>query len=170
MFTEHSGYTVRTCLKPGDLGIITYLHGKLYSVEYGFDASFEPYVAEPLSRFSRDHGNSRQRIWVLMKDDRVCGCVAIVEHSPTLAQLRWLLLEPEARGQGLGRMLVDSALGFCRESGYSEVFLWTVDSLEAAAHLYKRYGFSVEESVTHLQWGRVLTEQKLVLSLLDSRL
>ncbi len=152
--------SVRTGLMPGDVFHITHLHGVVYVEEYGLDTTFEAYVAKPLAEFALSPGNPRQRIWVVEKDGVVCGCVAIVEHTREAAQFRWLILSREARGVGLGRRLVEWALGFCRDKGYSSVFLWTFSELEAAAHLYRSHGFKLTEAKTHVMWGREITEQR----------
>lgn len=157
-------FKVRTGLKPGDLGYITYLHGKTYAKEYGFDTSFEPYVARPLSDFSLSK-NPRQQIWILEADDEILGCVAILDAGNNLAQLRWLILDEKARGFNYGRALVDYALTFSREKKYDKVFLWTVDILEVAARIYKKFGFEITEENEHELWGRLLNEQRYELVL-----
>jgi N-acetylglutamate synthase-like GNAT family acetyltransferase len=155
---------IRAGLKPGDLGYITYLHGKIYAEEYGFDTSFEPYVASPLSEFSLSE-NQRQKIWIVEKADEIVGCIAIVDAGDNLAQLRWLLLTKEARGQGIGKKLMKYAIDYCSEQGFEGVFLWTVDLLEAAAGLYCSHGFRVTEEKRHRLWGLMLNEQRYDLKL-----
>jgi len=155
---------IRHHLKPGDIGYLAYLHGVLYAKEYGWDHTLEAYVAPPLAKFAMSQ-TDRERIWIVEKDGETAGSIAIVESSKTEAQLRWLLLHPDVRGYGIGRRLVEEAIAFCRESGYSSVFLWTVRGLLAAAHLYESVGFHLTEEKTHKIWGAVLTEQRYDLKL-----
>jgi len=93
------------------------------------------------------------------------GSIAIIESSPEEAQLRWLFLTPELRGKGVGRKLMDKALSFASEAGYRYVFLWTTSELEDAARLYEAAGFRIIEEVTHVIWGKEVTEQKWELSI-----
>jgi len=148
---------VRTNLRPGDIGRIIYLHGILYAREYGFDHTFEPYVAEPLAAFVK-RGSARERIWVVEKEGEAVGSVAVVDAGQGRAQLRWLILTPEVRSQGRGRDLVLRAVDFCRACGYVSVFLWTVDELTAAKKLYESMGFRRKEEKTSQIWGRRITE------------
>ena len=157
--------TIRTGLKPGDLGYITHLHGRVYHEEYGFDTTFEPYVARPLSDFSLAEDRSRQRVWIVEVDEKIVGCVAIVDAGGNEAQLRWLLLTKETRGKGLGKRLMREAVGFCREVGYDNVFLWTIDALHAAGSLYLKNGFKVTEEKRHVMWGVMVNEQRYDLRL-----
>ena len=163
--TSYQDFSIREGLKPGDLGYITYLHGTIYNTEYGFDITFEPYVAKPLSAFSLSEDKKYQRIWVVERGTKVVGSIAIVKQSVEEAQLRWLLLDSESRGFGLGRKLIELALDFCQEVGYHKVFLWTVSILGAAAHLYTSFGFRRTEWKKHTLWGRELTEEKYELML-----
>jgi len=151
--------SLRNQLKPGDIGYLTYLHGILYAQEYGWDYTFEAYVAVPLAEFAKAH-NDRERIWIVEKDGQIAGSVAIVEASLSEAQLRWMLLTPELRGVGLGRYLVEAALDFCKQQGYSTVFLWTVSLLTVATKLYQSVGFRLTEEKTRQIWGAQLTEQR----------
>jgi N-acetylglutamate synthase-like GNAT family acetyltransferase len=156
--------TIRNQLKPGDIGYLIYLHGILYANEYGWDYTFETYVAQPLAAFAKAY-NQRERIWIVEKDGQIAGSIAIVKASEKVAQLRWMLLTPDLRGQGLGRFLVQEALEFCKEQGYAEVFLWTVSILTAATRLYQSAGFRLTEQKTHRIWGADLTEQRYDLAL-----
>ena len=151
--------TIRHTLRPGDIGYVTYLHGTLYAAEYGWDHTFEGYVAGPLAEFGKSH-NDRERIWIVEKDGKVAGSIAIVEASTDEAQLRWLLLHPTLRGQGIGRFLMDEAISFCKENHYSRVFLWTESALTAAASLYASSDFQLTEENTHELWGTIVTEQR----------
>jgi ribosomal protein S18 acetylase RimI-like enzyme len=156
--------TLRTSLKRGDLGTIVYLHGVLYARECGFDTTFEAYVAGPLADFVRT-ASDRERLWIAERDDRIVGCVAIVAVSTQAAQLRWFLVDPTARGAGLGKRLLQEAIEFCKACGYTSVILWTEGSLTAAAHLYRSAGFRKVEEKPGRMWGREVVEEKYQLKL-----
>ena len=150
---------IRHDLRPGDIGAVIHLHGILYGKEYGFDHTFEVYVAEPLVEFVKS-GAEGQRLWVVEREEKVMGSVAIVKCSETTAQLRWLILHPELRGCGVGKTLVEKAVNFCMNFGYSSVFLWTLSILDAATSIYRSSGFCFTERKTHEIWGNVLTEER----------
>src|SRR5919202_2340160 len=136
---------VRTTLKPGDVGSVIRLHGVLYAKEYGFDHTFEAYVAAPLAKLVQSPGPN-ERIWIAERNGALAGCVAIVASTTDVAQLRWFLVDPSCRGTGLGKRLLSDAIEFCRACGYESIVLWTVSGLPAAAHLYRAAGFEkVEE-------------------------
>ncbi len=156
--------SIRHDLRPGDVGYMTYLHGTLYAPEQGWDHTFDAYVAIPLSEFAKSK-SPRERIWIVEKEGRIIGSAAIVKFSEKEAQLRWLLLHPEVRGRGLGRRLVEDALDFCRDVGYSSVFLWTVNTLPIAAQLYQSVGFKQTDELTHELWGSTVTEVRYELAL-----
>ncbi len=158
------GVTLRDDLRPGDLGRLVWLHGTVYAQEYGFDPTFEAYVAGPLAKFVRQH-SARDRLWIAERGARIVGCIAVVGASASQAQLRWFLVDPAARGQGLGRALMDAAVQFCGACGYESAFLWTVSALTAAARLYQELGFTkVEERPSHL-WGVDVVEERYLLKL-----
>jgi len=156
--------SVRNEMRPGDVGYITYLHAILYTPDQGWDHTFDSYVAIPLAEFAL-RKSPRERIWIVENEGRIAGSVAVVRSSEREAQLRWLLLSPDLRGRGLGRRLVEEAVAFCREAGYSSVFLWTVDTLPVAGRLYRSAGFREMEKVTHELWGSVVTEVKYEMEL-----
>ncbi|HSD57072.1 MAG TPA: GNAT family N-acetyltransferase [Methanotrichaceae archaeon] len=163
--SNHSAsVSLRHDLRPGDVGYITYQHGTLYAQDQGWDYTFDTYVAIPLAEFAKLHSH-RERIWILEKDGRIVGSVAVVKFSDREAQLRWLLLDPSLRGQGIGRWLVEEALEFCRTAGYFSVFLWTVKTLTIATKLYRSLGFRETEEQTHELWGNIVTEVRYDLEL-----
>lgn len=156
--------SIRHDIRPGDIGYLTHLHGTLYAHEYGWDETFETYVAVPLSEFAKSQ-TRRDKIWLVDRQGSIAGSIAIVQASPEAAQLRWFLLHPDLRGRGIGRYLIEEAIRFCREEGYSSIFLWTESRLEAAARLYRDAGFQLTESKTHPLWGSMVTEQRYDLRL-----
>jgi GNAT superfamily N-acetyltransferase len=159
-----TGISVRTTLRPGDVGEIVRLHGVVYAREHGFDATFEAYVAEPLARFVTQ-GLPRERLWIAEREGAIVGCVAIVAASPRAAQLRWFLVDPAARGHGLGTRLLDEAIAFSRASGYRSILLWTVSALAPAARLYRAKGFGKIEEKPGRMWGVDVVEERYELNL-----
>jgi GNAT superfamily N-acetyltransferase len=155
---------VRTDLRPGDLGSVVRLHGVVHGRECGFDASFEAYVAGPLAEFVLA-ASPRQRLWLAERGGDLVGCVAIVEASAEEAQLRWFLVDPSARGAGLGKALLGEAIAFARAAAYRSVMLWTVSSLAAAASLYRSAGFRLVEEIPGRRWGVDVVEQRYDLAL-----
>lgn len=140
------------------------MHREIYAREYGFDATFESYVAEPLAEFATRQ-SPRERIWIAERNGEFLGCVAIVAASESIAQLRWFLVTPAARGQGLGTRLLHEAIEFSRQSGYREIILWTVSALTAAARLYRAAGFTLAEQRPVQLWGVDLMEERYALNL-----
>lgn len=163
--TDPGNFQLRTNLQPGDLGWIVTQHGLLYAQEFGFDHTFEAYVAGPLADCVRAK-DPRDRIWIAERDGEKAGCIAIVgTSSPEEGQLRWYLVHPSHRGHGLGKRLLHQALAFAKTQGFKTILLWTVSQLTAAALLYKSVGFrKVEEQPGNL-WGMDLIEEKYVLNL-----
>jgi GNAT superfamily N-acetyltransferase len=168
---------LRTHLRAGDLGSVIRLHGLVYAEEEGFDETFEAYVAGPLSQFALGQAahSERERLWLAEDEEgRIVGCVAIVagtgagagaSASAGAAQLRWYLVDPSARGEGLGRRLLHEAIAFARQAGYGCIVLWTVRSLAAAAHLYVSAGFRKVEEKPGCRWGVDVIEEQYRLDL-----
>lgn len=153
-------FHLRTELRAGDVGRIVERHGVLYAREYGFDATFEAYVAGPLAEFVLRQ-SPRERIWIAERRETFAGCVAIVGTTEsTVAQLRWFVVEPEARGIGIGSRLLDDAIAFAREASYERVILWTVAALTAAARRYHAFGFRKVEEHAAKRWGVEVLEER----------
>ena len=160
-----SDTTIRTNLKPGDVGYVIYLHGLLYAREYGLDHTFEGSVAQRFGEFVTKYDERKDLIALAELDDRIVGSIVIEGQTDERAMLRFFLVHPDARGRGLGHQLMDQALAFCRERGFKQVFLWTISELEAAAHLYRQAGFVVTREETHEIWGTRRTEVEYELNL-----
>jgi len=141
------------------MGTMIRLHGMIYAQEYGFDHTFEGYVAAGLAEFAQAFNSGRDRIWVAEKKGNIVGSIGILSRSEVEAQLRWFLIHPECRGLGLGRWMLKEALDFCREKGYRNIFLWTIQNLVAATHLYQSFGFKKTGEKLHPLWGKMIHEE-----------
>lgn len=139
--------------RPGDFGWIIHRHGVLYALERGWDQAFEGFVAEVIGAFARSHDPAKEKYWVAERGGTVVGSVFVVENAPGVAQLRCLLVEPSARGLGLGRRLVDECIRFAREAGYTTMILWTHDVLTSARRIYEGAGFRLVKSERHGTFG-----------------
>ena len=142
--------------RPGDMGWVVQSHGALYAGEYGFDATFEALVAEIVAQFITSFDAARERCWIADIDGRPVGSVFLVRGDDDVAKLRLLLVEPGARGQGLGQRLVAECVSFARACGYRRITLWTQSILIAARKIYQDAGFALIRSEPHRSFGRNL--------------
>lgn len=156
---------IRTEIQPGDIGYLIYLHGTLYAQEYGLDHTFEGYVASGIGEFAICFDERKDCLWLAEDGGRIVGSIAIAGQTDQSAQVRWFLVDPQARGRGLGSGLVKAALDFCRAREFRSVFLWTISDLKGAARLYKQAGFHRTEHKTHEIWGALRTEERYDLTL-----
>jgi DNA-binding MarR family transcriptional regulator/N-acetylglutamate synthase-like GNAT family acetyltransferase len=155
---EASAYVLRQH-QPGDMGWVVQRHGALYAQEYGFDEQFEALVASIVAKFLQHYDPERERCWIAERDGERLGCVFLVKASQTIGKLRLFLVEPDARGAGIGRALVDDCLRFARAAGYRKVRLWTQSNLLAARHVYTKAGFSKIEEEPHRSFSQDLVAE-----------
>ena len=135
--------------RPGDLGWVVERNAAAYAKEYGWGLQAEALFARIVADYQQNHDPERERCWIAERwGDRV-GCVFLVKKTDTVAQLRMLLVEPGARGSGLGRRLVDQCTQFAREAGYRKIVLWTNRVLSAARHIYESAGYRFVKEERH---------------------
>jgi len=146
-------------LRPGDMGWVIQRHGAIYWDEFGWDSDFEALVARIVADYHDHFSPGRESAWIAEVDGARAGCVFCCRRDDTTAQLRILLVEPWARGLGLGTRLVEECVGFARSAGYSRMTLWTNDVLGSARHIYEAVGFVLVEEEDHHSFGHDLVGQ-----------
>jgi len=142
--------------RPGDMGRVVQLHGELYAREFGYDATFEALVAEIAAGFVRSFKPGFERCWIAEMDGSVVGSVFVVKAAAKVAKLRLLVVDPGARGVGLGRRLTRACIRFARAAGYRKMVLWTQSHLSAARAIYQAEGFRKISSKKHRSFGKRL--------------
>ena len=151
--------------QPGDLGWVVYRQAILYAEEYGWDETYEALAAEIAGQFLKNYDPRRERCWIAEKDGARVGAVFVAKASDDLAKLRLLHVEPEARGLGIGKRLVEECVRFARQAGYRKMTLWTQSILLPARHIYHQAGFRVVREERHHSFGKDLTAETWELEL-----
>jgi len=151
--------------RAGDMGWIVARHGALYALEYGWDERLEALIAEIVAAFVRTHDARRERCWIAEQESENVGSILLVRETDEIARLRLLLVEPKARGLGIGARLVAESLRFAREAHYRKVTLWTHTVLTAARRVYERAGFKLTHQWTHDMFGKALDAETWELEL-----
>ena len=152
---------------PGAIGRVAELHGKYYHEHWDFDLFFESKVATELSEFLCRFNQTQDGFWVATVEEKMVGFIAIdgIHFDSKGAHLRWFIVASENQGQGIGKLLLEEAIEFCRRTGFKRVYLWTFAGLDGARHLYEKFGFKLCEQREGNQWGKRMTEQMFELSL-----
>ena len=153
---QRSPYLLRQH-QPGDMGWVVERQGILYVREYGWDETYEALAAEIVAQFIRNYDPRRERCWIAEKDGMRVGVVFAVKASDEIAKLRLLHVEPEARGLGIGRRLVEECVRFARQAGYKRMTLWTSSILTTARHIYAEAGFQLIRAENQRGFGKDLT-------------
>ncbi|MEQ8423365.1 MAG: GNAT family N-acetyltransferase [Cyclobacteriaceae bacterium] len=154
-----SDIIIRNELKPGDMGYVIYMHGHLYHKEYNFGTSFESYVSDGLVEFYRQYDPATNRVWVCEHNNKLIGFLVLMNRGAA-AQLRYFILDPEYRGIGLGKKLMQLYMDFLKSCGYKKSYLWTTEELHPAISLYTRHGFKLTTTKDTDAFGKPLTEHR----------
>ena len=144
---------------PGDFGWIVKRHAELYAQEYKWREPFEGVCAQIVADYLNNHDAKRERCWIAEMDGENVGCIFVAKDTDDIARIRLLLVDPKARGSGLGARLTEEAVRFAREAGYKKMTLWTHSVLKAARHIYQKLGFRLMRTEKHKSWGQPVVSE-----------
>jgi DNA-binding MarR family transcriptional regulator/GNAT superfamily N-acetyltransferase len=151
-------YTLRAPI-PGDFGWVVKRHAELYAQEYQWKEPFEGLCAQIVADYANNNDPKRERCWIAEMDGENVGCIFLAKESARVARVRLLLVDPKARGLGLGARLVDECIRFARRAGYKKITLWTHSVLLTARHIYQKAGFKLMRTEAHKSWGRPVVSE-----------
>ncbi|GAS80529.1 hypothetical protein BK131_01640 [Paenibacillus amylolyticus] len=143
-----------------DLQYVIEAHIRIYRKEYNYDDSFAEFITNAVNSFGLMGNHSREMLWIVELNHSASGSIGLTQVNDNTAQLRWFLIEPEARGAGWGGQLIEQAVLFAKEKGYTSIILWTNESLDGARRLYQSVGFEVKEVRKQMLSGQELTEEQ----------
>lgn len=146
--------------RPGDEEYVISSHDEIYRKEYQFDSSFREFISATMQAFLDRFDPEKEQLWIVEVEGEPKGSIGITRQTDETAQLRWFLIEPEARGQRYGKQLLETAIQFCREKKYETISLVTNSKLDAARALYEKYGFSIVETTQQLRSNQLLIEER----------
>ncbi|WP_336518601.1 GNAT family N-acetyltransferase [Pollutibacter soli] len=147
-------------LLPSDIAGVSELHRKIYTTEYGYGESFMEYVDTTLDEFYSRYDPLKDKVWLCKSEEELLGFLLLLHHDDQLVQLRYFVLSPQLRGRGIGNKWMNEFLDCMRERNYTRAFLYTSSELPAAAHLYKKAGFVLTESIPSERFGKPVVEQR----------
>ncbi|WP_150271247.1 bifunctional helix-turn-helix transcriptional regulator/GNAT family N-acetyltransferase [Paenibacillus tepidiphilus] len=157
--------SIRTELKPGDIGMLIHMHGWIYAKECGYDHTFEGYVCKTFYDLLQTYSPDKDRFWLAEVNGEIVGSIAIIGHTQEKAQLRWFMLHPDARGMGLGSKLLQEAISYCRGQGFQFISLETTEDQKTAIRMYMKAGFKKLSEQETESWGKRHLEQTYLLNL-----
>jgi GNAT superfamily N-acetyltransferase len=149
----------------GDLGWVVQCNGALYAQAYGWDETYEALVAQIVADFVKNYDPKKERCWIAEKDGENVGSVFLVKDSDRVAKLRLLIVDPKARGLGIGKRLADECTSFARQAGYKKITLWTNSVLLAARGIYQKAGYKLVKAENHHSFGQDLVGETWELEL-----
>jgi len=156
---------IRTIINEEDAKYIVDAHWRTYTEEYQYDRSFIEFFTNPILPYYKNLDLGKENMWILEIDGKPKGTISIMKIDENTAQLRWFLIEPEARNSGYGKKLIQQAIQFCKDNDYKTIFLWTNSILTTARKIYERNGFKLTKSRDRILSNREMKEEKFVLIL-----